>query len=133
MKVFLSRVEYNIEDLGRDDLINLKAMLQEQSYDMQEQIAEAGRLKYETGQRADPDWFHRVKYALRKKKSEIQAIQNELGKRRRERVAKGRDKTAIQARTFERTFVDVAKEELPIEEFYRLVGIAKARQEDDDG
>ena len=84
------------------------------------QIAEAKGIAAETGDYSDSDWFHRANLALRFKGREHQALQLEFGKRRKEERRQRND-------TFERAFIDAARDLLDADTYKMVMAAAVAR------
>lgn len=77
--------QVDLSDMSRDELISLKNQLDSELDDIKLQIKSAESRAAATGVYADRDWFYSAIAARKKKGRQVQRIQQELGKRKRER------------------------------------------------
>lgn len=112
----------NVNEATTAELIQYRAEVDTQIRDIREQVNNAKRTAYVSGQYADSEWFRRASTALRIKQNVSTTIQAELAKRNQQR----RTEAHMQGATFERAFVRVAKRTLPPEQFEQLCAAAVA-------
>ena len=115
MNITFRENKYNLAELTKEELLQLKMEIDDEGFSIGEQIAKAQATKYETGIYTDADWYWSARRAKRHKVKQSQQIQAELS--RRKGVKRMPD-----------LFMDVARELLPADDFDRLYFLAEGRK-----
>lgn len=110
---------YNLSELTREELQNMKLRLLEMNDSAKAQIAAAKSEAWATGVRSDPDWYSRANYFQHIAGRAIQAVDAELRRRK-----------VVHSRAVEGHFVDVARERMDSKLFGDYMTEANRRAED---
>lgn len=91
-----------IEGMDRDELLTLKAQIDDEMASIRSQIEKARAHQKLTGEYAHPDWYRRANDALRHRGRESQRIQIRMAKLRAERHAELQSQNPSDAEAFVR-------------------------------
>lgn len=122
MIIILNRGKFDTDKLTYEEMQGLLLNLDTEIADVKQQLRSVTIEYYTNGKRANPYWFGKATYALKAMQRNRQELQILIGQRRR-RSEYGR-------KTISDFFLDAAKENIPIEEFDRILSIAKQRKEE---
>lgn len=106
-------------------LVEKKLELEENSIKIKSQIESAKSKFLVTGEKSDPIWFNKAKYSLEMTKLELKKINAEYEKHKREIKNEKTEKKVELSKTFERTFMSVAKDILSEEEYLLILNKTK--------
>lgn len=116
--VRIDGADYNLETMSVDELQELKLHIDSASVAIAFQTESASAKFNTTGERSDSEWFLDAKRAKRLKGLQSQAIQAELGRR----------KKLSSAKRIDQHFIDAAREMLKPPVFDAIMNEAKRRQ-----
>lgn len=110
------------DKLTYEEMQALGIMLDEQTQAIETQLREAKVTLYQTGQRADDQWYSKATWALKATRRARQELQVLIGQRRRQ--------MNLAQKALPDYFMDAAYECLPIEDFERIKAIAASKREE---
>ena len=110
-----------------NELINLKLELEQDIINIKTQLNKAKANYHLTGEMSDSKWFSNANYALYMKKLELKKINAEFEKLKRTMKQKRQDTHNEKAKTFEREFMHISKEILPIDEYFKILSLTQER------
>lgn len=121
MKIKTDGVEIiETDTLTTEQLKQLKRTIDDDIDNIEHQLAMARAERIETCTFADPKWYAKASFALKRKRKVAQLLQELLGKR--SRAIKSQNNHALAE-----CFVDVCKERMKPEVFQSLLAIAQRR------
>ncbi len=109
----------DLDGLTRVELLELKLDLGQDINSIKSQVERARVNLIKRGEYADPDWYQRALTACKIKQNQVQRIQIELGKRKRNQTGK-----------FENAFIDLARQLLHQDTFDLLMDQARSSVEE---
>jgi len=122
--------KYNVESMGRDELLTLLQELAQEMDSIRAQIDDAKAEAAANGVYSDRDWFRRANVALRARGRFHQRIQMRLSSLRRAERAENARQT-VEHTPLETHFMRAAKEVLPRETYERIMQLAHGRMSHD--
>ncbi len=108
--------QYDLSEMDRASLLDLKSKIDFDGSRLQAEITEAKRNAYENGIYTDPDWYKNASIARKIFAKNSQKIQTEFSKRKALRQQNGK----LETRTFLSVFNDICKHELDRELYNKI-------------
>lgn len=116
MIIEIDKQQYNLEQLSITELTDLRLVAETKMLQINLQLKEAARKYHTTGERADSSWFKSANYAKDMSGLAVRQIMAEQTRRKQDKKV-----------TFERAFVDVARDLLAAETFQMLMDAANEK------
>ena len=116
---------YQVATLSNDELLDLKVALNTEIAVIKMQLDTAKTQRLVNGEFADPAWWRSASNAKTIKTMDVQAVDRELSKRKKERKEQSQAEEDLKQRNLERQFFLVCKMYLPKDDFRRLLVVAQ--------